>query len=180
MRMDDLIAIAIAAHEERISLALSVTSAKLHNYINMYIELTDLTNSNANRIKSLADFSLRSLGIHPESELSISLVDMEEMSSLHMRWLDESGPTDVLSFPMDELKPNSSSDGPGILGDIVLCPEYAKKQAVEIGHSLQDELEVLVVHGVLHLLGFDHRENDEKTMMFSRQDEILREWRSRP
>ncbi|MFY7813215.1 MAG: rRNA maturation RNase YbeY [Candidatus Nanopelagicaceae bacterium] len=148
----------------------------------MYIELTDLTNSNAdtNRIKSLADFSLRSLGIHPESELSISLVDMEEMSSLHMRWLDESGPTDVLSFPMDELKPNSSSDGPGILGDIVLCPEYAKKQAVEIGHSLQDELEVLVVHGVLHLLGFDHRENDEKTMMFSRQDEILREWRSRP
>ncbi len=148
----------------------------------MYIELTDLTNSNAdtNRIKSLADFSLRSLGIHPESELSISLVDMEEMSSLHMRWLDESGPTDVLSFPMDELKPNSSSDGPGILGDIVLCPEYAKKQAVKIGHSLQDELEVLVVHGVLHLLGFDHRENDEKTMMFSRQDEILREWRSRP
>lgn len=148
----------------------------------MYIELTDLTNSNAdtNRIKSLADFSLRSLGIHPESELSISLVDMEEMSSLHMRWLDESGPTDVLSFPMDELKPNSSSDGPGILGDIVLCPEYAKKQAVEIGHSLQDELEVLVVHGVLHLLGFDHLENDEKTMMFSRQDEILREWRSRP
>ena len=147
----------------------------------MYIELTDLTNSNAdtNRIKSLADFSLRSLGIHPESELSISLVDMEEMSSLHMRWLDESGPTDVLSFPMDELKPNSSSDGPGILGDIVLCPEYAKKQAVEIGHSLQAELEVLVVHGVLHLLGFDHRENDEKTMMFSRQDEILREWRSR-
>ena len=148
----------------------------------MYIELTDLTNSNAdtNRIKLLADFSLRSLGIHPESELSISLVDMEEMSSLHMRWLDESGPTDVLSFPMDELKPNSSSDGPGILGDIVLCPEYAKKQAVEIGHSLQAELEVLVVHGVLHLLGFDHRENDEKTMMFSRQDEILREWRSRP
>lgn len=148
----------------------------------MYIELTDLTNSNAdtNRIKSLADFSLRSLGIHPDSELSISLVDMEEMSSLHMRWLDESGPTDVLSFPMDELKPNSSSDGPGILGDIVLCPEYAKKQAVEIGHSLQAELEVLVVHGVLHLLGFDHRENDEKTMMFSRQDEILREWRSRP
>jgi probable rRNA maturation factor len=148
----------------------------------MYIELTDLTNSNAdtNRIKSIADFSLRSLGIHPESELSISLVDMEEMSSLHMRWLDESGPTDVLSFPMDELKPNSSSDGPGILGDIVLCPEYAKKQAVEIGHSLQAELEVLVVHGVLHLLGFDHRENDEKTMMFSRQDEILREWRSRP
>lgn len=148
----------------------------------MYIELTDLTNSNTdtNRIKSLADFSLRSLGIHPESELSISLVDMEEMSSLHMRWLDESGPTDVLSFPMDELKPNSSSDGPGILGDIVLCPAYANKQALEIGHSLQDELEVLVVHGVLHLLGFDHRENDEKTMMFSRQDEILREWRSRP
>jgi probable rRNA maturation factor len=119
------------------------------------------------------------MGIHPESELSISLVDEEEMSALHMRWLNEAGPTDVLSFPMDELKPNSSADGPGLLGDIVLCPDYANKQARGAGHSLEEELEVLTVHGVLHLLGFDHRENEEKIAMFSRQEEILREWRSR-
>jgi probable rRNA maturation factor len=148
----------------------------------MYIDLTDLTNSNVDtsRLEALAEFSIIQLGIHPDSELSISLVDEEEMSSLHMQWLNESGPTDVLSFPMDEIKPNSSTDGPGLLGDIVLCPNYAKKQAKDVGHSLQDELEILFVHGVLHLLGFDHRENAEKAAMFSRQDEILREWRSRP
>jgi probable rRNA maturation factor len=147
----------------------------------MFIELTDLTNSklDTNRLKALAEFSSIQMGIHPESELSISLVDEEEMSALHMRWLNEAGPTDVLSFPMDELKPNSSADGPGLLGDIVLCPDYANKQAKGAGHSLEEELEVLTVHGVLHLLGFDHRENEEKIAMFSRQEEILREWRSR-
>ncbi|HEY9276101.1 MAG: hypothetical protein RLY74_353 [Actinomycetota bacterium] len=147
----------------------------------MFIELTDLTDSNldTNRLKALAEFSSIRMGIHPESELSISLVDEQEMSALHMRWLNEAGPTDVLSFPMDELKPNSSADGPGLLGDIVLCPDYANKQAKGAGHSLEEELEVLTVHGVLHLLGFDHRENEEKIAMFSRQEEILREWRSR-
>lgn len=148
----------------------------------MNIELTDLSDFNidSKRLSALAEFSVIRLGIHPESELSISLVDENEMSSLNMRWLDELGPTDVLSFPMDELKPDSLSNGPGLLGDIVLCPEYAKKQAKEAGHSLQDELEILIVHGVLHLLGFDHRENEEKKTMFSRQDEILREWRTHP
>jgi len=147
----------------------------------MFIELTNLTDSNldTNRLKALAEFSSIRMGIHPESELSISLVDEQEMSALHMRWLNEAGPTDVLSFPMDELKPNSSADGPGLLGDIVLCPDYANKQAKGAGHSLEEELEVLTVHGVLHLLGFDHRENEEKIAMFSRQEEILREWRSR-
>ena len=147
----------------------------------MNIELTELINSTiqTNRIIEVAEFSLLKMGIHPDSELSISLVDEIEMSSLHMRWLDESGPTDVLSFPMDELKPFSASSGPGMLGDIVLCPEYAKPQAKRAGHSIQEELELLTVHGVLHLLGFDHREIEEKRLMFSHQDEILREWRSK-
>ena len=123
---------------------------------------------------------LQKLGIHPDSELSISLVDEDEMSSLHMRWLNESGPTDVLSFPMDELKPESAVNGPGILGDIVLCPKFAEAQAKSAGQTLEKEIELLMVHGVLHLLGFDHRESDETTIMFSQQDEILREWRSRP
>jgi probable rRNA maturation factor len=147
----------------------------------MNIELTELINSTiqTNRIIEVAEFSLLKMGIHPDSELSISLVDEIEMSSLHMRWLDESGPTDVLSFPMDELKPFSATSGPGMLGDIVLCPEYAKPQAKRAGHSIQEELELLTVHGVLHLLGFDHREIEEKRLMFSHQDEILREWRSK-
>ena len=147
----------------------------------MNIEMVSLTKSDCDqdRLISLADFSLNAMGIHPDSELSISIVDEEEMSSLHMQWMDEPGPTDVLSFPMDEMKPYSATTGPGILGDIVLCPEFAAQQARTAGHSLQEELELLTVHGVLHLLGFDHRENNERKIMFAKQDELLMGWRSK-
>ena len=130
------------------------------------------------RLVSIAEFALKKMGIHPDSELSISIVGEDEMSSLHMQWMDEPGATDVLSFPMDEMKPNSAATGPGLLGDVVLCPDFAQAQAKVAGHSLQEELELLTVHGVLHLLGFDHREADEHKIMFSKQDELLSEWRS--
>lgn len=145
----------------------------------MNIELTNLATANCDeeRIKDIAGYSLNRLGIHPDSELSISLVDENEMSSLHLQWMDEPGATDVLSFPMDEMKPNSAADGPGVVGDIVLCPRFAERQAKEAGHSLQDELELLTVHGVLHLLGYDHRESEEKRVMFDLQDEYLKGWR---
>jgi probable rRNA maturation factor len=145
----------------------------------MNIELTNLAifKCDEERLKSVARYSLERLGIHPDSELSISLVDESEMSTLHLQWMDEPGATDVLSFPMDEMKPNSAADGPGVIGDIVLCPSYAERQAKEAGHSLQDELELLTVHGVLHLLGYDHRESEEQKVMFSMQDEYLKGWR---
>ena len=145
----------------------------------MNIEITNLasTTCDEGRIKSIAKYSLDKLGMHPDCELSISLVEEAEMSSLHMQWMDESGPTDVLSFPMDELKPNSAAQGPGVLGDIVLCPSFAKAQAEQAGHSLQEELELLTVHGVLHLLGFDHRESEEERIMFAMQNEYLKGWR---
>jgi probable rRNA maturation factor len=117
------------------------------------------------------------MGIHVDSELSITLVDEKEMSDLHMRWMDETGPTDVLSFPMDEMKPHSAAQGPGMVGDIVLCPDYASEQAAKVGHSLGEELELLTVHGILHLLGYDHREEIEKEAMFGLQEELLRKWR---
>jgi probable rRNA maturation factor len=146
----------------------------------MKIEFTNLTtiDFDTKRLIGLAEFSLNKLGIHPDSELSISSVDEVEMSALHERWLDEPGPTDVLSFPMDEMAPGSAANGPGILGDIVLCPQFAGRQAQAAGHSLIEELELLTVHGVLHLLGFDHREPDEKKVMFDKQDEFLKGWRS--
>jgi probable rRNA maturation factor len=122
---------------------------------------------------------MESLGIHRDSELSISLVDEDEMSALHVRWMDEPGATDVLSFPMDEMKPHSAAQGPGMVGDIVLCPDFAVKQAKDAGHSLQEELELLTVHGVLHLLGYDHRESEEKKVMFGLQEEFLGKWRSK-
>jgi len=124
---------------------------------------------------SVATYSVAAMGVHPESELSITIVDEAEMTDLHIQWMDLPGPTDVLSFPMDEIKPNSAADGPGVIGDIVLCPDFAARQAVN--HSLQEELELLTVHGVLHLLGYDHADPSEEKEMFGLQDQLLAEWR---
>jgi probable rRNA maturation factor len=139
----------------------------------------------------LARFALTELQVHPLAELSMILVDVDAMSALHEEWMDESGPTDVLSFPMDELRPGSwrGADPDGrsheepdeplpILGDIVLCPEVARKQAETAGHGLADELNMLTVHGILHILGFDHAEPDEEVEMFGRQREILQAWKA--
>lgn len=124
-------------------------------------------------IKSVAEFAMNQMGLHPDCELAIRLVDLDEMSDLHMQWMDESGPTDVLSFPMDELTPNSAPEGPGMLGDLVLCPDFAKQNGKQ---SLEKELLFLTVHGVLHLLGFDHRQKDEEQVMFKLQSDLIKEW----
>ncbi len=126
-------------------------------------------------MKSVAEFALNQLGIHPDSELNIRIVAEDEMTELHVKWMDLPGPTDVMSFPMDELKPNSKSEGPGVVGDIVLCPAFAEKNGKQ---SLEMELELLTVHGVLHLLGFDHEIIEEEKAMFKLQDDLLENWRS--
>lgn len=126
-------------------------------------------------IISVAAFAIAKMGIHPESDLSITLVDEARIEELHVQWMDLPGPTDVLSFPMDELKPHSAPDGPGIIGDIVLCPEFARKQAKA---GLDLELALLTVHGVLHCLGYDHAEKDEELAMFTLQNECLNEWQA--
>jgi len=122
--------------------------------------------------------------IHPLAELSVLLVDERAMTDLHERWMGEPGPTDVLAFPMDELRPphlggNREDQGPepGLLGDVVLCPQVAAEQAEKAGHSTQDELELLCVHGILHLLGYDHAEPEEHAAMFGTQDRLLEAWR---
>ncbi|GAA4666804.1 rRNA maturation RNase YbeY [Frondihabitans cladoniiphilus] len=126
-------------------------------------------------ILRLATFALDQLHVHPEAELAIVLVDEGAMEQLHVQWMDEPGPTDVLSFPMDELRPGTEDDPtpPGLLGDIVLCPQVATAQAVTAGHSALDEMLLLTTHGILHLLGFDHAEPDDKAEMFGLQGEIL-------
>jgi probable rRNA maturation factor len=115
------------------------------------------------------------LRINPEADLAIIAVDEAAMEQLHVQWMDEPGPTDVLSFPMDELRPAKPGDEPatGILGDIVLCPPFALKQAEAAGHSLADELAVLTVHGLLHLVGFDHATAEEEKEMFGLQKQLL-------
>ena len=142
----------------------------------MKIELVNNSTSNCNEtsITSVAQFALIESGIHPDSELSIQIVTEEIMSELHMKWMNLPGPTDVLSCPMDEMKPNSATSGPGIVGDLVLCPSYAEKNGKQ---TLEKELELLTVHGVLHLLGYDHEEENEEVVMFALQEEILKKWR---
>jgi len=132
---------------------------------------------NEDEIVDVAAFALDKMGIHPDSDLGITLVDEDEITKLHIQWMNLPGPTDVLSFPMDELKPFSASDGPGIIGDIVICPQFAAKQA--INHSAEDEISLLTVHGVLHLLGFDHVEEEEHKVMFGLQDKTLAEWKAK-
>jgi probable rRNA maturation factor len=123
----------------------------------------------------LARFVLDSLYVHPEAELSIIMVDTEAMERLHIEWMDEPGATDVLSFPMDELRPGTAmKPGPaGVLGDIVICPQVAQEQAQKAGHGLLDEMLLLTTHGILHLLGFDHAEPAEKEEMFGLQRQLL-------
>ena len=132
---------------------------------------------NEDEIVDVAAFALEKMGIHPESDLGITLVDEDEITKLHIQWMDLPGPTDVLSFPMDELKPFSAGDGPGIIGDIVICPQFAAKQA--INHSTEEEISLLTVHGVLHLWGFDHVEEEEHKVMFGIQDKTLAEWKAK-
>jgi probable rRNA maturation factor len=119
--------------------------------------------------------------IHPLAELGVLLVDPETMEQLHLKWMDEPGPTDVLSFPIDELRPAKDDEepDPGLLGDVVLCPDVAGQQAVAAGHSLEDELHLLTTHGILHLLGYDHAEPDEEKEMFGLQSQLLGDWRAR-
>jgi probable rRNA maturation factor len=126
-------------------------------------------------LQRLVAFALDALHVHPEAELAIVLVDEGAMEQLHVRWMDEPGPTDVLSFPMDELRPGTEDTPtqPGLLGDIVLCPQVAESQAAVAGHSMGDELLLLTTHGLLHLLGFDHAEPDAKKEMFGLQQDIL-------
>ena len=133
-------------------------------------------------IVSAARFALDRMGVSPLAELSVLLVELDVMADLHERWMDLPGPTDVMAFPMDELdsarRPDAAGLGPALLGDIVLCPAFAKDQAKKAGHSLLDELHLLTVHGVLHLLGYDHAEPDEERQMFGLQAELLADWRS--
>ncbi|WP_037576534.1 rRNA maturation RNase YbeY [Phaeacidiphilus oryzae] len=134
-------------------------------------------------ILDIARFALDRLHIHPLSELSVIVVDAAAMEQLHIQWMDEPGPTDVMSFPMDELRPGTPGKEEeelpqGLLGDIVLCPEVAEKQGAANGHSMDAELQLLTVHGVLHVLGYDHGEPEEKAEMFGLQKAILDEWRA--
>jgi probable rRNA maturation factor len=129
-------------------------------------------------------YVLDALEVSPLAELSVLCVDVDYMATLHERWMGEKGPTDVLAFPMDELEidrgPGPEGDAePALLGDVVLCPTVAQSQAKTAGHRTEDELHLLTVHGILHLLGYDHAEPEEEKEMFGLQGKLLSSWRSK-
>ncbi|NRQ35639.1 rRNA maturation RNase YbeY [Nonomuraea sp. NN258] len=132
---------------------------------------------------ALATHVLGEMGINPLAELSIVVVAEDAMAELHEKWMGEPGPTDVLAFPMDELRPGGGARGesegpadPALLGDVVLCPAVAARQAKDAGHDTRDELELLCTHGILHLLGYDHAEPEEHKEMFGLQAQLLESW----
>ena len=127
------------------------------------------------RVLALSTFALDYMHLHPNTDLAIVFVDEPAMEVLHIQWMDEPGPTDVLSFPMDELRPGSEGQltPAGLLGDIVVCPQVAATQAETAGHETINEILLLTTHGILHLLGFDHAEPEEEKEMFGLQREIL-------
>lgn len=138
---------------------------------------------NEEMLIDVCSYALGRLDVNPDAECTITAVDLQTIADLHVRWMDLEGPTDVMSFPMDELTPGATSGrpdapeaGPAMLGDIVLCPEFAQRQANAAGHSLGHELALLTVHGCLHLLGYDHTTAAEEKEMFGLQNELLADW----
>ena len=126
----------------------------------------------------LSRFVMDRMRVHPMAELCVKLVDEPTIAGLNEKWMEKTGPTDVLAFPMDELRPGLVNEEPeeGMLGDLVLCVAVAERQAREAGHATEDEVDLLTVHGILHLLGYDHAEPEEHTEMFGLQARLLAEW----
>ena len=123
-------------------------------------------------VRKLMEFAIKDLGLNSECELSLAFIDDAEMEELHIKWMELPGSTDVMSFPMDELRPHDPE--PGILGDIVISPLFARAQADKAGHAFEHEVYILATHGLLHLLGYDHQELDEEKIMFALQEDIVK------
>jgi len=142
----------------------------------MTVELTNRSGALVpeEKITSLINYGIVYMDLNPDCEISMSFVDVQEMEELHIKWMQEDGPTDVLSFPMD--LPEKKGDVV-TLGDIVISPAVAEAQAVQAGHSPEHEMFILSTHGLLHILGYDHADKDEEKVMFSLQEKIVEEWK---
>ena len=143
----------------------------------MTIDVTNRSGVSApeSEIESLLTFGIDYMDLHPECEISVTFVDDQEMEELHIKWMDEPGTTDVLSFPMD--MPEGKDDAV-MLGDIVIDPIVAAEQAATAGHSTEHEIYILAAHGLLHILGYDHADPDEEKVMFELQETIVKKWSS--
>ena len=124
-------------------------------------------------VRDLLQNALVELKLHPDCEINLVFVDIEEMTELHIKWMDEGGPTDVLSFPMDMPEPGNEAV---TLGDIVIAPVVAAQQAATAGHSIDHEIFILAAHGLLHILGYDHATPAEEKAMFTLQESLVKKF----
>ena len=125
---------------------------------------------------SLMTHAMKALELNPDCDLNIAFVEDDYMTELHIKWMDEPGTTDVLSFQMD------MPEEPGeavTLGDIVISPVVAAAQALTQGHSTEHEIYILATHGLLHIIGYDHAESVEEKVMFDLQEKIVTDWEKR-
>ena len=144
----------------------------------MTIEVTNTSGQlvPTTEITSLMTHAMNALELNPDCDLNIAFVEDDYMTELHIKWMDEPGTTDVLSFPMD------MPEEPGeavTLGDIVISPVVAAAQAISQGHSTEHEIYILATHGLLHIIGYDHADTADEKIMFELQEKIVSEWEKR-
>jgi probable rRNA maturation factor len=141
----------------------------------MTIEITNRSGQlvPSDKCLSLLTYAYGKVELHPDCDLNLTFIDDKEMEELHIKWMDLPGSTDVLSFPMDMPE---NGDDPVTLGDIVISPRFAEDQATKAGHSTNHEIFILATHGLLHILGYDHEDIEDESMMFALQETIVSEW----
>lgn len=142
----------------------------------MSVEVTNETvwHIDAKAFSDLGVWVMDQMRVSTQSDLTILFVDPEPIAQLHERWMNLAGPTDVMSFPMDELRPgDGKTTMEGVLGDLVICPWVAAQQASAAGHSTMQEMMLLTIHGILHLLGYDHVTAEQERQMFGLQRQLL-------
>lgn len=144
----------------------------------MTIEVTNTSGQlvPTTEITSLMTHAMNALELNPDCDLNIAFVEDDYMTELHIKWMDEPGTTDVLSFPMD------MPEAPGevvTLGDIVISPVVAAAQALQQGHSTEHEIYILATHGLLHIIGYDHADTADEKIMFELQEKIVTDWEKR-
>ena len=142
----------------------------------MSVEVTNETiwDIDAKAFSDLGLWVMDQMRVSTQSDLTILFVDPDPIAELHERWMSLEGPTDVMSFPMAELRPgDGKTTMEGVLGDLVICPWVAAQQAAAAGHSTMQEMMLLTIHGILHLLGYDHVTPEQERQMFGLQRQLL-------
>ncbi len=148
--------------------------------IDIFDEVNELSEDDLKEIERLLNFAAEKEGVEAGSEVSVTFVSSEKIHEINREYRDKDRPTDVISFALEEMGEGEMEitgiELPRVLGDIIISTDKAKEQADEYNHSFKRELGFLAVHGFLHLLGYDHENEEDEKVMFSKQKDILDEY----